>query len=106
MLIKGLEGVPWEKLSEHKCVALHRTLKELLVNMKKHSGAGLVALNFGIKRKRLQVEYSDNGIGVKSGQTRGVGLQNTENRIHSVGGQFTFGGVAGKGAKATLTIPL
>ncbi|MEO0570202.1 MAG: ATP-binding protein [Bacteroidota bacterium] len=106
VLIKGLERIPWEKLSEHKCVALHRTLKELLVNMKKHSGAGLVALNFGIKRKRLQVEYSDNGIGVQPGQQHGVGLQNTENRIQSVGGQFTFGGVAGKGAKATLTIPL
>ncbi|UOY07984.1 hypothetical protein L0P88_05385 [Muricauda sp. SCSIO 64092] len=106
VLIKGMEGISWEKLNIHKCVALHRTLKELLVNMKKHSGAGLVALNFKEEKRRLQVDYSDNGIGVKRGQQQGVGLQNTENRIQSVGGQFIFGGVEGKGVKVTLSIPI
>jgi signal transduction histidine kinase len=106
VLIKGMEGIPWEKLNEHKSVALHRTLKELLVNMKKHSGAGLVALNFAAEKRRLKVDYSDNGIGVKKEQKQGVGLQNTENRIQSVGGKFIFGGTEGKGVKVTLTIPL
>lgn len=106
VLIKGMEGIPWEKLNEHKSVALHRTLKELLVNMKKHSGAGLVALNFATEKRRLKVDYSDNGIGVKKEQKQGVGLQNTENRIQSVGGKFIFGGTEGKGVKVTLTIPL
>ncbi len=106
VLIKGMEGISWEKLNEHKCVALHRTLKELLVNMKKHSGAGLVALNFKEEKRKLQVDYSDNGIGVKREQKQGVGLQNTENRIQSVGGQFIFGGIEGKGVKVTLSIPI
>jgi len=106
VLIKGMENISWERLSEHKCVALHRTLKELLVNMKKHSGAGLVALNFKEEKRRLQVDYSDNGIGVKKEQKQGVGLQNTENRIQSVGGKFIFGGVEGKGVKVTLSIPV
>ena len=106
VLTKGIENVAWEKLNEHKCVALHRTLKELLVNMKKHSGAGLVILNFKEGKRKLLVEYTDNGIGVKEGQKHGVGLQNTENRIQSVGGKFIFGGVEGKGVKVTISIPI
>ncbi|GGD20459.1 hypothetical protein GCM10011368_22980 [Hyunsoonleella pacifica] len=105
VVVSGLNSISWENLSDHKCIAIHRTLKELMVNMKKHSEATLVAINFKNESKLIRINYSDNGIGLQEDQKLGVGLKNTVSRIEGVNGKITFDSETGNGTTITITIP-
>ncbi len=105
IVAKGIDSIAWHKLKEHICVAIHRTLKELMVNMKKHSEASLVVLDFKKDQKKIIIRYKDNGIGCKSDQKYGMGLQNTVSRIQSCNGTFIFKAEPRKGVKIDISIP-
>lgn len=105
VVVSGLNSISWENLSDHKCIAIHRTLKELMVNMKKHSEATVVAINFKNESKLIRISYSDNGIGLQEDQKLGVGLKNTVSRIEGVNGKITFDSETGNGTTITITIP-
>lgn len=101
--VKGLEEALWTGVADHKKIALYRVLHELLVNMKKHSSASLVSLNFGRSRNTMTIGYIDNGTGISDHGKKGNGLRNAENRIHSINGTFIF--ESGKGVKITIAFP-
>lgn len=105
IITKGMGEINWSRMNDHKCIVVHRSLKELLVNMKKHSKASLVLLKFEGENGKLRITYSDNGIGINPNIPKGIGIMNTENRIKAVGGTFTFEPEMGKGAKAKISIP-
>lgn len=107
LILKGENSVTWEKLGEEKKIVIYRILQELMINMKKHSEAGLVAIIFSQHNKTLKINYSDNGVGMawKSSNKRN-GLQNVENRIISLNGRITFESEEGKGFKVVMQIPL
>ncbi|WP_203256230.1 tetratricopeptide repeat-containing sensor histidine kinase [Hyunsoonleella ulvae] len=105
VVVSGLNSISWENLSDHKCIAIHRTLKEFMVNMKKHSEATVVAINFKNESKLIRISYSDNGIGLQEDQKLGVGLKNTVSRIEGVNGKITFDSETGNGTTITITIP-
>lgn len=105
VLVKGLEAIAWENIPDYKCVAIHRSLKEFMVNMKKHSQASLVAINFKQDEKLLHIIYSDNGIGLDNEQKFGVGLNNTVSRIAGVDGKIKFDHENDKGTKIIIKIP-
>ena len=105
VLVKGMSGIDWALLEEHKAVIVHRTVKELLVNMKKHSQANLASLQFEYQKKRIIIAYSDNGVGFNPKQSRGIGLLNTENRILAIGGDIIFEPKSGSGAKVIISVP-
>ncbi|MDO5979252.1 tetratricopeptide repeat-containing sensor histidine kinase [Flavivirga spongiicola] len=105
VMVKGLETIAWEKVPEYKCVAIHRSLKEFMVNMKKHSEASLVAIDFKQDRKQLHITYSDNGIGMDASQKFGVGLNNTVSRIAGVNGKIKFDSENGHRTKIDIVIP-
>lgn len=96
---KGLKEVIVNELPKEKQIVLYRVLRELLVNMKKHSEASLVLITFSLSKKMLSVVYQDNGRGVKSLSIKN-GLQNMETRIKSVGGIITFESKQEKGFQA------
>ena len=94
--------INWKNISEIKKTVIHRVMQELLTNMKKHSKATLVIIAFQNKKNKLQIQYTDNGMGCdlkKSG-----GLRHTENRIQSIGGSITFESEINNGFKATIKI--
>ena len=64
VLIKGLDRISWEMAEETKKIATFRILQELMVNMKKHSSAGVVMLTFEQENKTAKIIYSDNGKGI------------------------------------------
>lgn len=105
VIVKGLEDISWEKLSDEKCIAVHRGLKELLVNMRKHSQASLVAIRFEERKKVLRITYTDNGIGMDPEPKFGVGLKNTVSRIQGVQGKINFDSDMGKGTQISIEIP-
>ena len=107
LIINGENAIAWKNLTAEKKIVIYRVLQEIMVNMKKHSAAGFVAIVFSKKEKFLHINYSDNGRGsdlaaIKSGN----GLQNVENRIFSINGTITFEPEIGKGLKISIRVPI
>lgn len=85
---------------------LEPILQELMINMKKHSGAGKASVQFHQDDGQLVVRYADDGAGLPPAFRYGNGLANTENRIQKMGGQLIFGPNNPKGLKIEIRIPI
>jgi signal transduction histidine kinase len=99
---KNITSINWNKVSIIRKTTIYRVLQELMTNMKKHSSATHVVLNFKSNKKKIVIEYKDNGVGCEL--KKKSGLQNMENRIESIGGTINFDSKLGKGFKTTITI--
>jgi len=97
----------WENISYHIQLELYYILREILVNMKKHSHAKLASLKFEKNNEYLKIKYTDNGVGIDHlNQQKGAGIHNTENRIESIGGDITFEKNPSGGLIIQITIPI
>lgn len=106
IIIKDIDEINWQAINPEKKIIVHRTLQELMVNMKKHSHAELVAITFKKTPKGVVITYADTGVGVAEEEIiYSNGLQNTENRIKTIGGSFIFESAKGKGFKAKINFP-
>jgi len=103
IILKEIESIDWVEIESSKKIVVHRVLQELLVNMKKHSRASLVLISFKKIDKKIQINYSDNGVGMGTDEhLRKNGLQNVENRIQSINGTITFDPTPEKGLKVNF----
>ena len=106
LMISGSKEVLWEAMGSMAKVTLYKVLRELFINMTKHSQATTVTLNFKQHAETLEVRYSDNGIGIsKNTKFEKNGLRNTEKRIEAIGGTLNFESNHGQGFKALVIIP-
>lgn len=106
LYLLGFHEVSWSKISRESKVVIYRVLQELMVNMKKHSEASIVSLNFRETNSKLKFNYNDNGKGFSSADLKkGAGLINVENRIDSIGGSFNFPAKTNNGFSAQIIIP-
>lgn len=106
LYLLGFNDISWAKISHESKIVIHRVLQELMVNMKKHSEASIVSLNFKETSSRLKIIYNDNGNGLTSAELKkGAGLKNVENRIESIGGCFNFQPEKTTGFSAEILIP-
>ena len=105
-IIIGNEEILWSKIPQDLKTDIKLILQELLVNTKKHSEAKKIILKFEIVANRLQIAYSDDGIGFTNNIEKKNGLQNVETRICSQKGNLTFGETTGKGANVFISFPL
>jgi len=105
IILRGIDAIKWETISEVKRIMTYRILQELMVNMKKHSKAAFVSVQFSAEAKNIQVAYTDNGVGTNNKLFDKNGLQNVENRINAMGGTFIFDTEAGNGFRVTFTYP-
>ncbi|MGC4231465.1 MAG: tetratricopeptide repeat protein [Niabella sp.] len=96
----------WNRLNESARAELKRALQELMVNMKKHSAAKNVVIRFEEAGNGINIRYTDDGRGVPADLRYGNGLRNTENRIISIGGQFTFNHPSTAGLNIQIFIPI
>lgn len=106
VVIIGNHAETWESVAEEQKYELKQVLQELMVNMKKHSRAGTVAVKFISEEGMLKIVYSDNGLGIPAGTIFGNGLRNTGNRIKSMGGSISFDAGAGGGLTIQIQIPV
>ncbi|WP_394747138.1 tetratricopeptide repeat-containing sensor histidine kinase [Spongiimicrobium salis] len=104
--VKGLDENLWKNIVAYKKIAIYRVINELMVNMKKHSGANVVSLHFERKSQRMNIHYIDNGKGMPIGLKKKNGLVNVENRIHSIDGKFIFDTEFKKGVKFNIIFPI
>ncbi len=67
---------------------LYRIIQESIQNTLKHAGATRITISFEEKQGRIIVAITDNGKGIKAGNTNGNGLQNMRYRCEQIGGAF------------------
>ena len=102
VITKNGTTIDWGLVSDVKKTTVYRVLQELMTNMKKHSNATIVVVAFQRKNNKITIDYSDNGDGCSL--KKGNGLQNTENRIKTIGGTITFDSQVNNGFKSTITL--
>ncbi|WP_026728147.1 ATP-binding protein [Flavobacterium denitrificans] len=105
VLFNNLENINWEILDDIKKITINRILQELLVNMKKHSKANLVAIKFASDQNSIFINYTDNGVGCEKDMITKNGLLNMESRIQAVKGSVDFETEPDKGFRAKIVIP-
>jgi two-component sensor histidine kinase len=106
LLLNGLDTISWNIVEQNKKIALYRVLQELLVNMKKHSEATLVGINFKKTDKSIVINYTDNGKGVDvTKMAFKNGLHNVETRILNVKGEIDIDSAPEKGFKVFIKFP-
>jgi signal transduction histidine kinase len=107
IVLRGLDKIPWQRLSPTGQTTCYRVVQELLVNLKKHSGASLALLEFTRNGRWLEVRYKDNGVGLPPGALQGrSGLANAETRIRATGGTLTLPAENKGGLACSFTLPL
>ncbi|SDE83225.1 tetratricopeptide repeat-containing sensor histidine kinase [Epilithonimonas hungarica] len=103
----GYKDNIWENLSDNAQSELYYIIREILVNMKKHSKAKLASLKFEKSQDNLTIRYTDNGIGISNLESKkGTGLRNTENRIDSINGDIIFEQNPRGGLIIQITVPI
>lgn len=96
----------WQPVAPAVKEEVHQMIRELMVNMKKHSEATHVALKFEKTDKTIEIQYKDNGIGISGDLIYKNGLRNTASRIESIGGTISFDTKIEKGLKVNLSFPV
>ena len=99
---RNLAILDWKIVPTIKKETVYRVLQELMTNMKKHSGATAVLLNFRQQGKNISIAYSDNGKGCTLKNKNG--LQNAENRIQAIKGTIIFESEPGNGFRSKISI--
>ncbi|WP_281232174.1 sensor histidine kinase [Flavobacterium gelatinilyticum] len=107
LLINGLDSICWNCVERNKKITTYRIIQELLVNMKKHSEATLVGINFKEAGKKITINYTDNGKGAAiNNKTFKSGLHNIENRIQNIRGEINIDTNPNKGFKVVFKFPI
>lgn len=101
----GSDPAFWEHVVAYKKRELFLILRELLTNMKKHSEADFVTINFTKEKKKIVVKYRDDGIGVDLKEIPlKNGLRNVENRIREMKGSITFESKPNQGFRSEIIL--
>jgi len=104
VILKDIQKVEMASIAKEKQIELYRILQELMVNMRKHSEATLVAIAFKDDKNQLCINYSDNGKGLDLKELKFKnGLKNVETRIKSLHGTITFDTSIKKGFTAFIS---
>jgi PAS domain S-box-containing protein len=100
-------------LTNDLSVLLFQAVREILVNVKKHSNAKNVKISIKRCDKIIQIEIKDDGVGFDTStldsyveRDIGFGLLNIRSRIDVVGGGFEIESYKNKGTKIKLEAPL
>ncbi|WP_343685826.1 sensor histidine kinase [Chryseobacterium gleum] len=96
----------WESVSPTVKEEVYQMVRELMVNMKKHSQASHVAVKFEKINNVVEIQYKDNGIGIPGDLVYKNGLRNATSRIEAINGTLTFETKIEKGLKVNLSFPV
>lgn len=96
-------------LSENIELNLFRISSELINNTLKHSEANEAKIEFGNKKKKVFLHYSDNGIGFDpsfdySNNSEKTGLSNIIKRVETLEGTYSITSEHGKGMRVIIHI--
>ena len=104
--IAGNDKNLWGNVSEKTQDEIYQIIRELLVNMRKHSGATIVSFRFERTESRISISYSDNGVGIPGDVLYKNGLSSTVSRIEAIRGAIIFDTKTEKGLKINISFPV
>ncbi len=106
------DGRP-KPLSDDICMILFRNVRELLINVIKHSHADKVKVSIQRKNEKIQISIVDNGIGFNTSEVTSkavekftFGLFSIRQRLDILGGKLEIKSQSGCGSRITMTAPL
>lgn len=98
----GFEGI--NEIQKHH---LYRIIQELLNNTDKHAFATEVSISMTRQDHCINLFFEDNGRGFEEdSQSRGIGLQNIEERVESLNGELTIDSHLNRGVIIVINIPI
>jgi signal transduction histidine kinase len=86
-------------------VAAYRIAQEAVANVVRHSGAHSCRLSMTFEGGVLRLEVSDDGGGLSTNASSGVGLRSMRERAEELGGRFELETVAGRGTRIAALLP-
>ncbi|KPH12198.1 hypothetical protein AMQ68_21395 [Chryseobacterium sp. ERMR1:04] len=104
--VAGNDKTIWKDLKISTQEEVYQIVRELLVNMKKHSQADRVVFKFERINNFITISYTDNGIGISGELIYKNGLTSTVSRIENVHGEIIFDTEIEKGLKITISFPI
>lgn len=107
----GVDLLPHEplgQLDEDVAVLLFRAVRELLINVAKHAGAGAARVRMERSGHAVKVLVEDDGVAFDPSEVggRGVGLSSIRERLEALGGSMTIRSEAGRGTAIALVAPV
>ncbi|HET7480885.1 MAG TPA: PAS domain S-box protein [Rubrobacteraceae bacterium] len=81
-------------------------VKEALTNVRRHSGAGRVAVTAGASAKKMWVEVSDDGRGFQPDVDTGMGTRGMRQRARSLDGSLKITSTPGEGTRVRFEASL
>lgn len=96
----------WFKVEETTKDEIYQIIRELLVNMKKHSKADRVVFRFERENDVIKIYYTDNGIGISGDVIHKNGLSSTVSRMESMNGEIIFDNKTEKELKINISFPV
>jgi signal transduction histidine kinase len=100
---------PERKFDFEISTAVFRIFQEILTNVARHSRATRVDIELRDGEERLELDVTDNGIGIPEGELRGrksLGLLGMQERALLFGGEVNVSGVPGQGTRVAVRIPI
>lgn len=88
IILIGNDGYFWENIQENIQEELFQVIRELLVNMRKHSQASQVILRFVKENDAYEIKYIDNGIGLAENFIEKNGFINMRSRLRELNAKF------------------
>lgn len=88
-------------------VAAYRIVQEALMNVSRHAGASTCNIRLACPGSRaLEVEVTDDGIGLPDEPEQGIGLRSMSERAAELGGSLTVDSLPGGGVAVRAQLPL
>lgn len=84
IIIIGNDPEFWNSITAHTREELFQIIRELLVNMKKHSQSTQVILRFINENNHHEIKYIDNGIGLPNNFSEKNGFSNIRSRLEAI----------------------
>ncbi|MDA3952601.1 MAG: histidine kinase [Bacteroidales bacterium] len=106
--IKFLSNTNGKRYDYNTEVIIYRIVGELLTNTLKHASATSIDISLHDYESKLELFYSDNGIGfdINRKTDQGMGLSNIRSRVKSIDGKLEIKSKPKKGLFIKLNVPI
>jgi signal transduction histidine kinase len=99
-------------LGDDQQVILFQIVRELLINVGKHSQATQAKVILSLQKPYIKIQVNDNGVGFDTAQVfnpkshnRGFGFFSVRERLNYIGGELEIKSKTGQGSQIILKVP-
>lgn len=97
------------QLDENRATAIFRIVQESLTNILRHARASRIKLSLCARGERLQLQISDDGIGLTPEvlkKSQSFGITGMRERVRLLNGKLNLSGHPGQGTQLKVSIPM